>query len=683
MTTPTLVSNMTSCMVCANIKCLAQRSEAVPLQLCSDCSGVAYCGDKCHQKGWVTHKVVCHKMKGASWDKKIALVTSMISQSTSLGSKEGENNSNQGWPQGLPSPSFSRSDHHRGEEEQHSPTSPWPPDRDGQLNQEYSRDQGRTSFHDGKAASIPSNRQSPFSFTRPGLQYASPPSHGQVQPQQLGVHQQRNMSPHGLGMRVNQSGAGYSMEENFRGGGRGGVYQRGGGYQEGYEGGGYQEGYVGGGYQGGYGGGGYQGRYGEGGYRGGYGGGGYNEGSSGYQGHIGGAEDSQFLDKLGREKEKIIEENIGLKWKLQEKEKNEIKNQLTNQKLLDDLIALRHEKARMEEEYEREIGRVKETEKRWRIQLKNIKEKPFKEEKEKNVQVKPYKEEKEKNVQALKISSETEDSSIKKAAVDPDEPKPSSSVKKLTGRLEKIRSLELRTDLCEYENLKLQTLRDQEEFWKQSNMEEVGHEMSKLQVPSKRRAKSLPDKVSVPQRTMRVRPKSAGTAEAEPIDQTVPKPIHQTEAEPIHQTEAEVIEETEVDPVDLDLSLEIKSSQKSTLEEKYTDPDHLKQVKNLSKRISPVFEKVSGSIPPKKNPELARLLHSCKDPERLLKLWKVSQEDYENLTGKKFDDNPEIDDRYDTLDDLSTLVKSSSWMNQLGGVYNKLALFSDAYPEFR
>ena len=127
MTTPTLVSNMTSCMVCANIKCLAQRSEAVPLQRCSDCSGVAYCGDKCHQKGWVTHKVVCHKMKGASWDKKIALVTSMISQSTSLGSKEGENNSNQGWPQGLPSPSFSRSDHHRGEEEQHSPTSPWPP----------------------------------------------------------------------------------------------------------------------------------------------------------------------------------------------------------------------------------------------------------------------------------------------------------------------------------------------------------------------------------------------------------------------------------------------------------------------------------------------------------------------------------------------------------------------------
>ena len=96
-----------------------------------------------------------------------------------------------------------------------------------------------------------------------------------------------------------------------------------------------------------------------------------------------------------------------------------------------------------------------------------------------------------------------------------------------------------------------------------------------------------------------------------------------------------------------------------------------------------MFEKVSGSIPPKKNPELARLLHSCKDPERLLKLWKVSQEDYENLTGKKFDDNPEIDDRYDTLDDLSTLVKSSSWMNQLGGVYNKLALFSDAYPEFR
>ena len=647
--------------------------------------------------------------------------------------------SQQGWhrhqDQGHTSPSSSSSDHHR--EEQYSPTSPQPPDSDGRIDSERGRQQdqypNRMLFQEG---SVRTSRQMSFPRTGDARQYPSISSRGQDQLQNLGL-QALNRSRLGAvysspgGQVQNQvggrggggyGGGGHSYEEggieqNNRGGERGGGY-RGGRYGGGYGGGGNSYGVNEGGVKenvslggyrgvrgGGYGGGGhsYRERDGvieenirSGGYSGGRGsegygcgaysyrdrdgGGGYGGRRSGYGVLVGGGEDSQLLDKLRRENDEIIEENIGLKWKLQEKETTEVKSQAIIHKLRDDLLALRHEKARMEDEYEREIGRVKETEKRWRFQLKKIKEQPYKEEKKKKMQV--------------NISSETEgnDSNIRKTAdlhVEASStyisPKPSNSVK-LTIRQEQIRSLELRTDLYAYEKLKLERLREQEVYWKQNNMEEVALEMKKVkQVQSNTRTKSLPAKVSVPQRTMRTRTKSSDsewgtTGHNVDVAETFKTAFVE---EGNNQLTSRTDNQIEVEPMDFEESFEIQSSQQQTLEEKYTDPDHLQQVKNLPKRETPVFEKVSGSIPPSKNSELSRLLHSSKDPERLLNLWKVLPADYENLTGKKFDVNPNIDDRRDTLDDLGTLVKSTSWMNQLTGAYNKLAAFAEEYPEFR
>jgi len=77
-TSSTLVTNMTSCLVCANMKCLAHR-RAVALQLCSGCAGVAYCGEECQKEGWGVHRVVCSKMKGVSWEEKVKQIRAMIS----------------------------------------------------------------------------------------------------------------------------------------------------------------------------------------------------------------------------------------------------------------------------------------------------------------------------------------------------------------------------------------------------------------------------------------------------------------------------------------------------------------------------------------------------------------------------------------------------------------------------
>ena len=77
-TASTLVSNMTSCLTCANMKCLAHRRDEA-LQLCPGCAGVAYCGEKCEEVGWGVHKVVCSKMKGVAWEVRVKLVRARIS----------------------------------------------------------------------------------------------------------------------------------------------------------------------------------------------------------------------------------------------------------------------------------------------------------------------------------------------------------------------------------------------------------------------------------------------------------------------------------------------------------------------------------------------------------------------------------------------------------------------------
>ena len=89
------------------------------------------------------------------------------------------------------------------------------------------------------------------------------------------------------------------------------------------------------------------------------------------------------------------------------------------------------------------------------------------------------------------------------------------------------------------------------------------------------------------------------------------------------------------------------------------------------------------SVPFNKNSELGRLLHISEDSEKIFKLAKATPEEYKDITGKDLGDVRFVDTRRDNLDDLSGLVKSNSWMNQLAVVYKKISVFVDEYPEFR
>ena len=136
---------------------------------------------------------------------------------------------------------------------------------------------------------------------------------------------------------------------------------------------------------------------------------------------------------------------------------------------------------------------------------------------------------------------------------------------------------------------------------------------------------------------------------------------------------------------DLDQELEIRPSQsrKGDLEERYQNPEEQMILRNLVMREEPIFEIVHGSIPLKDNTELMLLLHSGKDPEKLIPLIKATPEEYKKLTGKDLAPPTVVDGRKDRIEDLSRHVRSESWMKQLGSIYRKIAAFVTENPEFR
>ena len=121
----------------------------------------------------------------------------------------------------------------------------------------------------------------------------------------------------------------------------------------------------------------------------------------------------------------------------------------------------------------------------------------------------------------------------------------------------------------------------------------------------------------------------------------------------------------------------------ATMEERFPDPEDQERIRSLPQRKDPVFEIIPGSIPFAKNYVLSRLLHSGKDPEKLIKLVKATPENFKSLTGQEFDCVKLGDGRKDSIDDLSLHVKSDSWMKQLGTIYRRIASFVDEYSEFR
>ena len=84
-----VITSIVGAMACARVTCLAPRIPGqVDLQLCSNCKAVAYCSEDCHTGDWAGHKSLCAKMKGATWDLKVKLMSEMLGE----GEKTGNSN---------------------------------------------------------------------------------------------------------------------------------------------------------------------------------------------------------------------------------------------------------------------------------------------------------------------------------------------------------------------------------------------------------------------------------------------------------------------------------------------------------------------------------------------------------------------------------------------------------------
>ena len=351
----------------------------------------------------------------------------------------------------------------------------------------------------------------------------------------------------------------------------------------------------------------------------------------------------------------------------------------------DELVALKSESSRRYMEYEAQISRIKDTEKKWRLKVQKMKKQSFSQtleeikdipvekktgvNKEENEELSINEEEgvnKEESNELEQSDEKEENKEMKEAETIPAIKKfkfkhleenngqgtskmvtskrdtKRSSRDKLSQRQKQINFLESRIKLSNFEIIKLSNLKEQEDLWHR-----------------------LEEESSVCEAKLNTK-KNEGVFESVEDGQ-------ETEAVPHPHDSAENVTTCE----------EVLEDGPEFLTEKYLDPDHLKQLKSLPLRTDPIFVNVPGSIPISKNRQLSILLHSGKDPEKLIKLINATPEEYTIITGRSVEDVVVTDGRVDSIDDLGIHTKSLSWIKQIGGVYNKVTTFAEDNPEFR
>ena len=448
----------------------------------------------------------------------------------------------------------------------------------------------------------------------------------------------------------------------------------------------------------------------------------------------------QLVNESRRKDEtiKMLKDQNELLSKEAEKYKTQSKkNEFSSNHFQDELISLRSEFARVSAEHQFEMKRQQGNNKRWRFQVRKLKQNTFLSERKESKPTIPLVDTE--GVAAEELAAEQ---------VAPEEHAPVRSEEHATSsinvrdsdqeflttplptfRQKSIQFLERKSSLTKYEVLKLNNLREQDQMWTATEMNDIAQQLQQTKQLKKRPRSAAPVVDSKPKRSRRFSsplPSSVGCNDllngTEDVSKDVQEKVLKEVSEENHKEGPEVTEENheevpeeEIDNVDEEEGPEvseenheevpeeeidnnddedgiqsswednvnIKASQDEPLEKKYPDQEHLEEIRKLPLRDIPIFENISNHVKPTKNIELMRLLHSSNDPERLIKLMKVNDEEYEQLTGKKPGDLPPIDGRKDTLEDLSTFVKSNSWMSQLRGTYNKISSFVEEHAEFK
>ena len=389
----------------------------------------------------------------------------------------------------------------------------------------------------------------------------------------------------------------------------------------------------------------------------------------------------------------------------------------------DDLIALRSETSRRCMEYEAEISKLKESERKWRLKVQQLKKARFSdkfdEKKEleinqKRLSIPAMKGQDDRRVFEKITETIPEKQQFKFRKVDGDrrvenlssgteaakiisKPQKTKAIQ-LSQRQKQIKYLESRDKLSKSEVIKLDNLKQQEELWLKLEIEES------IQDAKMEFHRNVSDAGIKKQAQPEV--KVHGEEEVEDSLDRVSTCEEvqglEFQREKVHRevVQGEVVQG---DVIQGDVvQVEVQGGREGCQREEFLgeeiqgneargnvmkmcakDPDHLKQLNNLPLRNDPIFVKVPDGIPISKNRQLSILLHSGKDAEKLVKLIKATPLEYKILTGRDLEEVVVTDGRMDSIEDLSIHTKSNSWIKQLGGVYNKITAFVEDNPEFR
>ena len=391
----------------------------------------------------------------------------------------------------------------------------------------------------------------------------------------------------------------------------------------------------------------------------------------------------------------------------------------------DDLIALRSETSRRCMEYEAEISKLKESERKWRLKVQQLKKARFSdkfdEKKELEINQKRL------NIPAMKGQDDRrvfekitetipEKQQFKFRKVDGDrrvenlssgteaakiisKPQKTKAIQ-LSQRQKQIKYLESRDKLSKSEVIKLDNLKQQEELWLKLEIEES------IQDAKMEFHRNVSDAGIKKQAQPEVK---VHGEEDEEVEDSLDRVSTCEEVQGLEfqreKVHREVVqgEVVQGDVIQGDVvQVEVQGGREGCQREEFLgeeiqgneargnvmkmcakDPDHLKQLNNLPLRNDPIFVKVPDGIPISKNRQLSILLHSGKDAEKLVKLIKATPLEYKILTGRDLEEVVVTDGRMDSIEDLSIHTKSNSWIKQLGGVYNKITAFVEDNPEFR
>ena len=237
--------------------------------------------------------------------------------------------------------------------------------------------------------------------------------------------------------------------------------------------------------------------------------------------------------------------------------------------------------------------------------------------------------------------------------------------RKMTWRENQIRFIEENElDLVPYERLRLNNLREQEEFQKERTAVEDNMEGDLDEVVCK-----LVEKVE--------QPRIGGSHDSSSLD---------ADSEDGGDDGGMFDKAENIEDITTGTEFKVEELDEDDLAERY--PNHYEEILNLPRRKTPIFKlQTKDKMVRSKNPRLIETLRCSNHPEKAINMMNITQTEYQEMFGVEVKAAATAysvgDQREDRLDEMLRLVTSPKSIDKLGTMWNKLARFEKNYKEFR